>query len=123
MDLYKPYRTDHDTAFGCDNIGAVWPRVTHADQDRLLWAPQLVDWRAYWLDTHFPGLQKWTFDKLDEEFGAKPKSGYTYKELVEMFEAAIKLHRNRPALRLGRKREEDEAPREPISYTYGQLGG
>ena len=31
------------------------------------------------------------FDKLDEEFGAKPKSVYTYKELSEMFEATVKL--------------------------------
>jgi long-chain acyl-CoA synthetase len=83
-----------------------------------LWAPHLVDWRKYWLDTHFPGLQKWTFDKLDEEFGAKPKVVYTYKELVELFEAAVKLHRNRTALRLIRKDEDAE----PIAFTYGQIG-
>ncbi|HSD89914.1 MAG TPA: AMP-binding protein, partial [Kofleriaceae bacterium] len=117
VDLFKPFTTDHDISFRCDNIRALWARVTPADQDKLLWAPHLVDWRAYWLDTHFPGLQKWTFDKLDEEFGAKPKSVYTYKELVEMFESTIKLHRNRPALRLLRK---DEG--EPITYTYGQMG-
>ena len=118
VDLFKPFTTDHDIAFRCDNIRALWARVTPADQDKLLWAPHLVDWRAYWLDTHFPGLQKWTFDKLDEEFGAKPKSVYTYKELVELFEATVKLHRNRPALRLLRTKEGAE----PISYTYGQLG-
>ena len=89
-----------------------------ADQDRLLWAPHRIDWRKYWLDPHFPGLQKWTFDKLDEEFGAKPKSVYTYKSLVELFEAAIKLHRNRTALRLIRKDDD----REPLAYTYGQVG-
>ncbi|HEY5922408.1 MAG TPA: AMP-binding protein [Kofleriaceae bacterium] len=118
VDLFKPFTTDHDISFRADNMRALWARVSPEDQDRLLWAPHLVDWRAYWLDTHFPGLQKWTFDKLDEEFGAKPKSVYTYKELVELFEATIKLHRNRPALRLLRKEE----GREPISYTYGQLG-
>ena len=40
---------------------------------------------------HLPGLEKWIFQKLDEEFGAKPKSVYTYKELLEMFEATTKL--------------------------------
>jgi len=88
IELFKPFTNDHDIAFRCDNIRALWGRVTLADQHRLLWAPHLIDWRAYWLDTHFPGLQKWTFDKLDEEFGAKPKSVYTYKELTELFEAA-----------------------------------
>ncbi|HEY1815528.1 MAG TPA: AMP-binding protein [Kofleriaceae bacterium] len=116
VDLFKPFTTDHDIAFRCDHMRALWARITLADQDKLLWAPHLVDWRAYWLHTHFPGLQKWTFDKLDEEFGAKPKSVYTYKELVEMFESTVKLHRNRPALRLL------HGDHEPTTYTYGQLG-
>src|SRR4051812_46756207 len=118
IELFKPFTTDHDVSFRCDNIRALWARVTLADQDRLLWAPHLIDWRKYWLDTHFPGLQKWTFDKLDEEFGAKPKSVYTHKELIELFEATIKLHKNRIALRLVRKDEDVE----PAAYTYGQLG-
>lgn len=117
VDLFKPFTTDHDISFRCDNIRALWARVTPADQDRLLWAPHLIDWRKYWLDTHFPGLQKWTFDKLDEEFGAKPKSVYTYKSVVELVEAATKLHRNRPALRLVRK----DGIGEPLAYTYGQV--
>jgi long-chain acyl-CoA synthetase len=118
IELFKPFTNDHDISFRCDHIRALWARVTPADQDRLLWAPHRIDWRRYWLDTHFPGLQKWTFDKLDEEFGAKPKTVYTYKELVELFEAAIKLHRNRTALRLIRKDEDAE----PTAYTYGRVG-
>jgi long-chain acyl-CoA synthetase len=122
VELFKPFTTDHDIAFRCDHMRALWARVTPADQDKLLWAPHLLDWRAYWLDTHFPGLQKWTFDKLDEEFGAKPKSVYTYKELIELFEAAVKLHGHRPALRLLRKVGEDDDPADPITYSYAQLG-
>jgi long-chain acyl-CoA synthetase len=118
IELFKPFTNDHDLSFRCDHMRALWARVTLADQDKLLWAPHLVDWRKYWLDTHFPGLQKWTFDKLDEEFGAKPKTVYTYKEVVELFEAAVKLHRNRTALRLIRK----DADAEPIAYTYGRIG-
>ncbi len=117
VDLFKPFDVDHDIAFRCDHMRALWARVSPADQDKLLWAPHLIDWRKYWLDTHFPGLQKWTFDKLDEEFGAKPKSVYTYKELAELFEATVKLHKNRPALRLLAKQED----REPLTFTYGQL--
>ena len=118
VDLFKPFTTDHDIAFRCDNIRALWARTTVADQDKLLWAPHLVDWRKYWLDTHFPGLQRWTFDQLDEEFGPKPKSVYMYKSVVELFEATTKLHRNRPALRLVRKEEGAE----PLAFTYGQVG-
>ncbi|MFT3700226.1 MAG: AMP-binding protein [Kofleriaceae bacterium] len=122
VELFKPFTTDHDIAFRCDNMRALWARVQPIDQDKLLWAPHLLDWRAYWLKTHFPGLQKWTFDKLDEEFGAKPKSVYTYKELIEMFEAAIKLNGHRTALRLLRKVDEDEDAADPITYSYANMG-
>ncbi len=118
VELFKPFTTDHDIAFRCDNMRALWARVTLEDQERLLWAPHLVDWRAYWLETHFPGLQKWTFDKLDEEFGAKPKTVYTYKSLPELFEATTRAHGNRPALRLLRT----DPDLEPITYSYRQLG-
>ncbi len=121
-ELFKPFTIDHDISFRCDNIRALWARVTPADQDKLLWAPHLCDWRKYWLHTHFPGLQKWTFDKLDEEFGAKPKTVYTYKNLVEMIEAAVKLHPNRPALRLIPSIAASASGAEPISYTFGQVG-
>ncbi|HEY0194189.1 MAG TPA: SDR family oxidoreductase, partial [Kofleriaceae bacterium] len=67
VELFKPFTSDHDISFRCDQTRALWARVTLADQDKLLWAPHLIDWRRYWLETHFPGLQKWTFDKLDEE--------------------------------------------------------
>lgn len=120
VELFKPFTNDHDIAFRCDNIRALWARATPTDQEKLLWAPHLVDWRAYWLDTHFPGLQKWTFDKLDEEFGAKPKSVYTYKELIELFEATVKLHRNRTAMRL-LSSDSSAGARVAISYTYGQV--
>ena len=128
-DMFKPFNYDRDVVFRCDNIRALWSRVTPKDQDALLWAPHLVDWRHYWLETHFVGLQKWVFASLDEEFGAKPRSVYTYKDLVELFEATIKLHKHRVAFRLLPKavaegvedtRNADEL--EPESYTYEQFG-
>jgi long-chain acyl-CoA synthetase len=119
IDLFRPFNHDHDITFRSDNIRALWARCTAEDQDRLLWAPHLLEWRHYWSDVHFNGLRKWTFDKLDEEFGEKPRSVYTYKELPEMFLATTKLHRHRVAMRLLPK-PGGEA-REPIAYTYGRV--
>jgi long-chain acyl-CoA synthetase len=100
IELFQPFNYDHDIAFRADNIRALWARTTVEDQDKLLWAPHLIDWRHYWMDVHFAGLRKWTFKAMDEEFGVKPRSVYTYKELLELFESTVKLHRNRVALRL-----------------------
>ncbi len=124
IDLFKPFNYDHDVTFRCDHIRALWARTTPADQDKLLWAPHLIDWRHYWIETHFEGLKRHVFATLDEEFGAKPKSVYTYKELIELFEATTKLHKHRTAFRLWPKVRDGSASgaAEPIAYTYERVG-
>jgi long-chain acyl-CoA synthetase len=116
VEMFKPFNYDFDIAFRCDNIRALWRRVTPEDQDRLLWAPETIDWRYYWLETHFPGLQRWVFPTLDEEFGAKPRSVYTYKDLLELFDATTKLHKHRVAFRYLAKGET-----EPVTWSYGRV--
>ena len=123
MDMFRPFNHDFEIRFRCDNIRALWARVTPADQERLRWAPHAIDWREYWIGTHFAGLQQWVFPTLDDEFGPKPRSVYTYKDLLELWDATTKLHKNRVALRLRPRLRAGEDPRDvvPVVYTYGKL--
>lgn len=123
MDMFRPFNHDFEIRFRCDNIRALWARVTPEDQDRLWWGPEAIDWREYWIGTHFAGLQEWVFPTLDDEFGPKPRSVYTYKDLLELWEATTKLHKNRVALRLRPKLRDGEDARdvEPVVYTYGKM--
>ena len=122
-DLFKPFNYDRDVTFRCDRTRALWQRVTPEDQQRLWWAPETLNWRDYWIGTHFAGLQEWVFPTLDDEFGPKPRSVYTYKDLLELWEATTKLHKNRVALRIRPKVDDDVDPRdvEPVVYTYGRI--
>jgi len=122
-DLFKPFNYDRDITFRCDRTRALWHKVTDADQQRLWWQPDTIVWRDYWIGTHFAGLQKWVFPTLDDEFGPKPRSVYTYKELLELWQATTKLHKNRVALRLrpAFDAERDAKDIEPVVYTYGRM--
>ncbi len=119
MDLFEPFIHDHAIAFRSDNLAALWARLPERDKDRLMWTPEQIDWRQYWIDSHFPGLIEWVFPMLDDEFGPKPRSVYTYKDLLELFDAAVKLNRHRVALRF---LQTDEPDSPPIVYTYERLG-
>ncbi len=123
MDMFRPFNHDHEISFRCDNIRALWARVTPDDQERLWWSPHTIDWREYWIGSHIAGLQQWVFPTLDDEFGPKPRSVYTYKDLLELWEATTKLHKNRVALKLRPKLRDGEAAGdvEPFVYTYGKL--
>ena len=118
MDLFKPFTHDCHIVFRTDNIKALHSRLAPADQERLPWNPHEIAWRDYWFDSHFPGLQKWVFPVLDDEFSAKPKSVYTYKDLIELFDATTKLNKHRVALRYLRTRKSDA---DPDVYTYERM--
>ena len=117
VELFKPFTYDCDIRFRCDNMRALYEQMTPQDQSALPWDPQRIDWRTYWLTTHFPGLQKWVFPVLDDEFGTKPRSVYTYKDVLELFDSATKLHRHRVAMRL----LPTKGSGEPVVYTYGRM--
>jgi long-chain acyl-CoA synthetase len=120
MELFKPFIHDHNIHFRCDNTRALNEQLTPGDRQALRWEPEAIDWRHYWTEIHFPGLQKWVFPVLDDEFGPKQRSVYTYKDLLELFDATTKLHRHRVALRLlPAAGGEDE--HEPVVYTYGRV--
>lgn len=119
MDLFAPFIYEYDIAFRSENVQALWNRLPARDRDRLNWRPADIDWRKYWMGTHFDGLQEWVFPVLDDEFGAKPRSVYTYKDVLELFHAAVKLNRHRVALRYLHTNEPDTPP---VVYTYERMG-
>ncbi|MEO6952851.1 MAG: AMP-binding protein [Polyangia bacterium] len=98
--LFMPFIHDRRYVFRCDHIRALSARLSPADQLALRWDPERIDWRHYWLEVHMRGLERWVFPSLEEEFEQRPRSVYTYKDLLELFDATTHLHKSRTALRL-----------------------
>ena len=117
--LFMPFIHDRRYVFRCDQTRALAARLTDADRRALRWDPEAIDWRAYWLDVHMAGLEKWVFPSLEEELAQKPRTAYTYKDLLELFDAATKHHKSRTAMRMYALDDDERA--EPPRYTYGDL--
>jgi len=113
-----PFIWERDYVFRCDHTRALFARLAPEDRLALPWSPEHIDWRHYWLDVHMNGLEKWVFPSLEEEFEQKPRSFYTYKDLLEMFDATTKHHKSRVALR---QLPDPDGAREPVHYTYADL--
>jgi long-chain acyl-CoA synthetase len=116
--LFMPFVHDHRYTFRCDNTRALFARLSPEDQLALPWRPDTIDWRHYWLEVHMDGLERWIFPDLEEEFAQKPRSVYTYRDLLELFDAATKHYKNRTAMRL---LPPPGADGEPKRYTYADL--
>ena len=117
--LFMPFVHDNHYVFRADQTRALFASMTDEDRALLPWDPETIEWRQYWLELHMPGLKRWVFPSLEEEFRPKPRSVYTYKDLLELFTATTKLHRSRIAFRLLPPPGSDA----PVArYTYKQVG-
>jgi long-chain acyl-CoA synthetase len=114
IDLFRPFILDNAYVFRADNVRALRDRVPPEERELLSWSPETIDWYEYLLDIHFPGLQKWVLPELDQTYAPKPKSVYAYRDLLELFDTATKLHGTRVAMRMDRGKRRE-------SYTYANL--
>lgn len=116
--LFMPFIHDRAYTFRADHTRELYARLRQDEQRALPWAPQDIDWRWWWLELHMPGLEKWVFPGLEEEFAQKPRSVYTYRDLLEMFDTTTKLHRGRTAMKMLPASDSDDVAQR---YTYGDL--
>jgi long-chain acyl-CoA synthetase len=114
IELFRPFIFENAYVFRADNIRALRDRMPEADQRLLRWSPETIDLYDYWMNIHFPGLQKWVLPELDETYAARPKQVYSYHDLLELFDATTKLHATRVALRIERGKREE-------IYSYADL--
>ncbi len=110
---FRPFIVDNKYVFRADNTRALFERID--SESGLRFEPTKIDWYDYWLNVHLPGLQKWVFPRLDEaESGKKARRIYTYRNLIELFDAATKNHSGRVAMRIERDGREER-------YTYSDF--
>ncbi|MBC8132024.1 MAG: AMP-binding protein, partial [Deltaproteobacteria bacterium] len=114
IELFRPFILENEYVLRADNIRALRDRMPAADQQLLCWGPEHLDWYDYWMNTHFPGLEKWVLPELDSTYAPKPKQVYSYHDLLELFDTTTKLHATRPAVRIERGKREE-------IYKYAEL--
>jgi long-chain acyl-CoA synthetase len=95
IELFQPFVHDNEYVFRADHIRAVRDRLPAEEQALLTWSPETIDWYDYLLNVHFPGLQRWVMPEMEQTYAAKPKSVYAYRDLLELFDTATKLHATR----------------------------
>ena len=110
----QAFIVDNNYVFRTDNTRALFDRIGETEDPGLGFAPRRIDWYHYWLEVHLPGLKKWVFPRFEEVEGVRPRRIYTYKNLLELFEACTKNHRGHVAMRIERDGREER-------YTYGDL--
>ncbi|MDB4981382.1 MAG: putative long-chain-fatty-acid CoA ligase [Myxococcales bacterium] len=114
IELFRPFIFENAYILRADHARALFDRLPPEDQKLLVWGPQHLDWHDYWMNIHFPGLQRWVLPELDETYASKPKQVYSYHDLLELFDTTTKLHATRTAVRIERGKRDE-------IYSYADL--
>ena len=112
IDLFLPFIWENRYVFRCDNTRSVYERMAPPDRAKIPWAPEQVDWRLYFMETHLPGLEKWVFPGLEEETQKRTVIS-AHRDLLELFEASVHAWRHRVAFRMFSDEREER-------FTYGE---
>lgn len=64
LDMYQPFISDNDYVFATDNIRALGSGLTDEARDAWGWDLEALDWRHYWMEVMYPGINKWTMPLL-----------------------------------------------------------
>ena len=100
---YLPFTAKYSYVFQCDNTHAAYARLTDEDREKIIWAPQDLDWRDWMLDVHIPGLEKWVFPNLADKLSKPKPPPKRYEtlpaildEMAERYELSVALQQTEP---------------------------
>jgi long-chain acyl-CoA synthetase len=100
LGVFLPFVAQYEYVFRCDNTRAAFARLDAAEQERVPWTPEKIDWRKWFLEVHAPGLEKWVFPQIDERLKRPKRAPEPHQtlpalldEMAERYELAVALQR------------------------------
>jgi long-chain acyl-CoA synthetase len=66
LNVFVPFAAKFDYTFRCKHTRAAYTRLSDEEKQLVPWVPESIDWRAWFLEVHIPGLEKWVFPEIDK---------------------------------------------------------
>ncbi len=103
MGQFRPFTEELDYEFRSDNTRAAYARLSDAERAALIWAPEEIHWRHWFLDVHAPGLERWVFPELEQRLRKplQPQARHEtlpalLQEVADRYQLAVALQRVEP---------------------------
>lgn len=97
---FQPFMAELDYEFRCDNTRSAFGRLAAEDRPLLLWNPEQLDWRDWFLGTHVPGLERWVFPELERKLNKRVGALLRYETLCDLLSQMAERYDLMPALLL-----------------------
>ena len=104
LEVFVPFTVDYHYVFRCDHVRRAVSRLGPVEREQINWAPDGIDWRAWFFDVHMPGLEKWVFPQIDEKVKRRRRAPERHEtlpalldEMAGRFDLAVALQRAEPS--------------------------
>lgn len=84
FEAFLPFITANEYRFSAKNTRKLMASLEPADQARLPWNPQDIDWRHYWLEIHHRGVEEFSIPLLEDKLRKEIKPLRRHDNLVQM---------------------------------------
>jgi long-chain acyl-CoA synthetase len=92
MNLFAPFTSLRNGPFSCANTQAAYDRANEADQRKLPWRPEAIDWMSWMMDVHLPGVEKWILPEMEKKLHREPKALRPHQTLVTLVDQMAERH-------------------------------
>lgn len=116
MHVFIPFIHDFNYQFRCDNTREDYNRTVPADQEKLHWRVEQLDWRTYMNEVHIKGLRKWVFPHLEAKLTKAPRPEDRFSDLVAFVDEIADREGNNVAVQRLTKNASGESELLSVSY-------
>ncbi len=92
FEAFLPFITANEYRFSAKNTRKLMASLEPADQARLAWNPEAIDWRHYWLEVHHRGVEEFSIPLLEDKLRRQTKALRRHDNLVQMIVDVCERH-------------------------------
>ncbi|MFV8750738.1 AMP-binding protein [Nannocystaceae bacterium ST9] len=92
FEAFLPFITANEYRFSAKNTRKLMASLSAADQARLPWSPEHIDWRHYWLEIHHRGVEEFSIPLLEDKLRREIKPLRRHDNLVQMIVDVCERH-------------------------------
>ena len=90
--LFEPFSAKKNGPFDCSNTRRAYARLSDADKDKRVWAPESIDWADWMMNVHMPAMEQRIVPDIDRRLKKERPPLAAHATLVSLLDEMAERH-------------------------------
>ena len=92
LGLFEPFAAEVQGPFDCSNTRAAYARASEADQRKLPWKPESIDWLDWMMNVQMPAIEKRVMPEMERRMNREPRAKAPHATLASLVDEMAERH-------------------------------